>query len=96
MNIIERVARAICRASNGGDPVSEDSDLTGLKPGDAGFCPEWVFYRGDAIAAIKEMREPTDKMIEAGSGALWASDDSPNDAVACWQAMIDAALEETK
>lgn len=43
-----------------------------------------------ARKAIEAMREPTDAVIEAGR---WpAEDDGP---LACWQAMIDAALTPT-
>lgn len=42
-----------------------------------------------ARAAVEAMREPTSSMVEAGR---WpAEDDGP---VACWKAMIDAALAE--
>ena len=43
------------------------------------------------IAALHAMREPTDTMIKAG---FWYTQASRDDAVACWQDMIDAALNE--
>lgn len=47
----------------------------------------WMEYVGAAITAIDVMREPTLAMADAGR---WpGEDDGP---VACWRAMIDAAL----
>lgn len=53
------------------------------------------FRRRLARAAIEAMREPTEAMIDAGENTginLWIQ----FEAVIAWQAMIDAALAESK
>lgn len=89
MDIIERVARAICQANQ----VEPDSD----SQTDGNAC-QWEDYAEDARAAIAAMREPTDAMIEVGemkANDLTQPDWSPIDiASRTYTAMIDAALVE--
>lgn len=47
--------------------------------------------RAMALAAIEAMREPTETMRDAGTSAHSSADTA--DAVHCYAAMIDAALE---
>jgi len=61
MDMVERVARAICW-KNGMDP-----DLT---LGGDGQNFLWHEYTGQAIAAIEAMREPDDAMKDAGMDAI--------------------------
>lgn len=88
--IVERVARVLCQR-NGYDPDSiEPGDLPRvdgrLKNGDPGHFL-WREFVAPARAAIEAMREPTDGMLEARFG---------NDALGCWQDMIDAALAKER
>lgn len=76
--MIERVARAICKA-DGQDPDHE-GELT-----DEGTF-QWQSYVTDARAAIEAMREPTKAMIAACY--------PDEDAGLIWRDMIDAALKE--
>jgi hypothetical protein len=99
--MIERVARALCRADNC-DPDHESSD-----PIDAGL---WTRYEPDARTAIEAMREPTEAMWEAGATELyghprekaeeWAKSEKYEswgfDAERAYQKMIDAALSEER
>jgi hypothetical protein len=81
MDMIERVARAICRSRN------EDPDgPLGLR-GPVFNGPYWMYYVQDARAAIEAMREPTPSMIDAAYE--WTTD-SP---IHIWNDMIDAALK---
>lgn len=80
MDIVERVARAIAETGNGGVWTDEN------------WYKEYQrdFHRKRARAAIEAMREPTYAMRHADDVKEW-----PEDATACWKAMIDAALKET-
>ena len=81
VDVVERVARAICRAMWG-----DDCPLMTA----AAFEEEhWSQTLADARAAIAAMREPTEAMCEAGKrgGTVGA-------AAASWRAMVDAALAE--
>ena len=78
MDMIERVARAICKLRYG-DP---DFDYGMNKP-------RWVDCVPDAYAAIEEMREPTDAMIDA-------AEKDGGHSYYRWQAMIDAALQDNQ
>jgi hypothetical protein len=83
MEIIERVARALCRAA-GHSP--DDPTKTGEL--------RWMFWRSDAIAAITAMREPTDGMLVAARDWSYKKYGQPigNDAaIGCFSSMIDAA-----
>ena len=93
MSMIEKVARAICVCAQ------RDPDLQGIQspfgditPMPAGYR-QWQNYEAEARAAIKSMREPTQRMEDAGQKSCavdaWYSE-------AVWQAMIDAALKETE
>jgi hypothetical protein len=88
MNMIERVARAICESNR------EDSDyLIDNKP-------QWVLYEPDARAAIQAMMEVTPAMRLAGEKEMMARHtnlDCFNDPYvdSTWSAMITAALEPT-
>jgi hypothetical protein len=58
----------------------------------------WQNYQDSARAVLMAIREPSKEIIEAGVKALSDSgvdDVRHGDALACWQAMIDAALEES-
>jgi hypothetical protein len=90
-SMIERVARAICRA-NGRDPDR-------LEPGDApgidGQLPNgdpahfvWKHYMDEARAAIEAMRSPTRDVLTAFVDA----DVDTFVAGVRWEAAIDAAL----
>lgn len=84
-SMIERVARAICRAGISGpkDHLDEQENRNWRK-----FVPE-------ARAAIKAMRDPTEAMLEAvdcgGDKKEWLSGKA---AIAIFQRMIDGALKE--
>jgi len=84
-DMIERVAVAM--AENDSGPM--DSAL---------FAIHWrefgEGYIDSARAAIAAMREPTEKMIDAGSKEQRNILSKPIEGI--WTAMIDAALEETK
>ena len=100
--IVERVARAICRAGICGpkDHLDEQEDRS------------WRKFELEARAAIAAMREPTRVMVNAAwndfeyspTGTLIREPSTchaePNDDLSCdtayevWQAMIDAALKE--
>lgn len=76
--IIDRVARELCDFDLGKDAW----DYTGEHE-----CRD--DYRALARIAIKAMREPTYGMRHADAVNEW-----PEDATACWKAMIDAALSD--
>ena len=82
MNIVEKVARALCWAE-GWNP-----DLT---LGGDGKTFLWHEYVRPARAAIKSMRIPTPEMMKAGCDA-WKK--SPLAVVTQYSAMIDVALIE--
>jgi len=81
MNMVEKVARAICKEQQG-DP---GYDVWTLSLG----SPHRALYLAQARAAIAAMREPSEAMLAAGR---WPAED--DGALACWQAMIDDALAE--
>lgn len=91
MDMVERVARAICAAD---DWTARDLDeLT--RDGRAR-------YAAMARAAIAAMRGPSEKMVKAGIGALAVADYGmpeygPEDAAEMtFSAMIDAALTSSE
>jgi hypothetical protein len=105
MDMIEKVARAMCEANGaiwGGPRGVDDPDFLLVK----------LSYMGMARAAIEAMREPTPAMLAAGmasstgSGSLSDTLEYDNrgeaELAAAFTAMIDAALpsppvtEETK
>ena len=87
MDMVERVARAICLAH------AIDS---GYSRGcaEASVDVEWKAWVVEARAAIAAMREPTEEMVDAG----WqTSDDVVWMALKeAWPAMIDAALTSSE
>jgi len=90
-DMIERVARAMCR-NRGLDP---DEATSGEGRVFAGGGSEFIVHRrrwaehsGDARAAIEAMREPTGEMLDAGDAACAGANER------VWPAMIDAALAE--
>lgn len=97
--MIERVARALWNADSHGAPA--DYPVAVLKPGrekSERFERGWMSRVDEARAAIAEMREPTDAMVEEGADACRSYDgfkvqgtDASSD---CWTRMIDEALEE--
>lgn len=70
--MIERVANEIMKI-HWDDPDGDD----GLK----------IYYRMSR-AAIKAMREPTKKMLDAGESVM----QDYNDSADCWDAMIEAII----
>lgn len=83
MNMVEKVARALCIAGGNENPDME-TDPDGK--------PAWTHYAGWSRAAIEAMREPTPIMKKAGSRASCIA--SELSAMKIHQAMIDAALSE--
>ena len=78
--MIERVARALSLENQSENfMIGEAWEIPGLVNKDG--------YRKLARAAIEAMREPTEAMIAADQGQ------ADEDAIASWQAMIDAAIE---
>ena len=73
--LVERIARvlaglALSKNAKGDDPSAG---------GDVDMC--WPDYRDDALAVLKELREPDPSMAEAGDAATW-------------QKMVHAALDQ--
>jgi hypothetical protein len=97
MTKLEDIARAICcpgHPCKGGDRVQQ-----------SGLICESASYTDAARAAVEAMREPTEAMIEAGHasgdwgpGSTTLADNALGnydaDAKTCFQAMIDAILNE--
>ncbi len=86
--IVERVARVLC-AEEYGDENAMYGDM-----------PLWENYIDTAKQVIEAMREPSSRMVGAATGVpiqsnvvseTYALDE---EAIAIWQAMITAALEE--
>lgn len=89
--MVERVARAICKSERG------NPDYVG--PGADPNFPAWTKYQLKARACILAMREPTETMFCAGDEHIIdALNDhggvrrDPTPAQGAWNAMIDAAL----
>lgn len=87
MNMIERVARAMCKSD---DP---ENDWNSKAMSDYSRNA-WRVY---ATAAIEAMREPTDlqrnEYFKEMQASGWSNGDSVFDD-ATWERMIDAALKE--
>jgi hypothetical protein len=89
-SMLERVARAI---------LSADLDITDFNLSEKGkaeildseWC-EWVLH---AKAAINAMRDPTKDMLAACEIYEVVMDVTQSEMKTIWQAMIDAALNET-
>ena len=100
MNMVERVARAICC------PEGCRGDTGSGKP--CNISAEDVTAMVQARAAIEAMREPTKEMVEAGYDAIHDAGDYYNydsgsgytvesfSGARVLRAMIDAALKEGK
>ena len=87
MDMVERVARAICIAS-GGSAASYDQ----------AFGPSRTMYLAMAAAAIEAMREPNEAMIVAAvrfEPFLSGAGLKRRISAGYWEAMVDAALEKT-
>ena len=84
--MVERVARAICLASDWGKAHPEHVDKT------------WPAWEPEARAAIEAMREPTIKMASQGLKEWQCATDTgdldtdAHDMELIWKAMIQAAL----
>jgi len=85
--MVERVARAICRNSG------EEMEVPGLE---LYVVDHWLAHRDDARAAIEAMREPTAWMDEAPMRSGMIDDLGSFTAAEVWRAMIDAALKVDK
>ena len=85
--MVERVARAICRA-NGEDP---DEPGYGFLGGGAPTSYAWQGYASHARVAIQAMREPTESMTAAAYAepAVALTPFAPH----YWRRMIDEALK---
>jgi hypothetical protein len=90
--MVERVARAICSATNiamdGETDVAMDNPdfvIPAHRRLDRKSIARWELYVRQARVAIEAMREPTDEMCEA---ADWQQQSEVNQ----YQAAIDAAL----
>ena len=94
MDMIERVAKAIMRADTEGNPRFDYEEWTGKE----WIGKEWRHYASQAREAIAAMREPTDEMVRQCMVYTQCMDTghTRDDAEGAWQAMIDAALNETK
>jgi len=84
MDMIERVARALW----------DSPDYIGLCSDERRRDGSWHDCIHLARAAIAAMREPTEKMIDAGSKEQRNILSKPIEGI--WTAMIDAALTEAK
>ena len=79
--MVERVAKVLCAAEYG-DPEATYFDR-----------PLWKNYAAKAREIIKEMREPTEGMTDAGNVPTYQWVDDTAERV--WSRMIDAALKES-
>lgn len=88
-SMIERVAREMFSASwiNYRDPDGNEEVSCGEK--------NWQLFEPLARAAIEEMRNPTDSMIESGAAGMCFTQDLGFSSICkfAWQDMIDAALK---
>lgn len=86
MNMIERVARAIC--VDGGFNPDEQMPNNG---------PRWRYYEPAARSAIQAMREPTEEMLDASWLLTGESEEmrsrTHNRYTRHYSAMIDEALK---
>lgn len=79
---VERVARAIYGCV--GSPLASQVPWWHDLPDSAK-----AFVREQAIAAIKSLREPSDRMVSDGQLTL----DDGKDLASAWRSMIDASLD---
>lgn len=95
-NMVERVARAICRAGICGPRDHIEAEVN----------RNWRKFVLEARAAISAMREPTEVMTAVGATKIYLNDshcgtlkeyelakaDHLREVASCYSAMIDAAL----
>lgn len=102
MTMLERMARAMCRAA-GYDPDRIIHSMIDVETGkEASTIPRWRAYAVVARAALAELREPTEGMIHDGALAIdhpsvhmgGPSDHKKRLAAQVWRAMLAAAEEE--
>lgn len=94
MNMLERLARALCIADgkqpDASEPYStEGQPFAGPEPG-----RNWKRYVGAASAILRELQNPSEAMNEAGAKAAYdrVVDLDASDAGVIFSAMVDAAL----
>ncbi len=85
MDMVEKVARAICETLFGFYDENDDSPLSTLGQS-----------RLAARAAIAAMREPTETMAQRGYGYVAVDGVLRVDLKDAWRAMIDAALTSSE
>jgi hypothetical protein len=73
--LIERIARVLAGLSLSKNANGDDASVSG----DVDLC--WPDFREDAIAILRELREPDPSMAQAGDPATW-------------QKMVHVALDE--
>ena len=84
--MIERVAEAIFKKRYEADGTYRLLKWADYKGKD--------FYLEDAKAAIKAMRDPTEKMCNQGAMEMPDYDPTNDDAKTCWINMIDAVIND--
>lgn len=89
MNMIEKVARAICKQTFGNEEVHGEYRCC-LVGGTEGCCAKDL--EREAKAAIEAMREPSEGMLSAVANT--DTEIEHDDNYGFYQAMIDAALEK--
>lgn len=93
MDMIERVARALCKA----DGKNPDAPCKIATCGGDVEMLEWQYhYPFASKRVIEEMLEPTEEMVEAGSNGRKPGNSKWGNTTKTWSAMIRAALEEGK
>ena len=73
--LVERIARVLAGLDLSKNAKGDETSAGG----DVDMC--WPNYRDDALAVLKELREPDPSMAEAGDAATW-------------QKMVHAALDQ--
>jgi len=73
--LVERIARVLAGLAMSKNAAGDDPSASG----EVDLC--WPNYREDAIAVLKELREPDPSMAQAGDAATW-------------QKMVHAALDQ--
>lgn len=86
MTLVEKMARAMCAHDCRTVPEREALE----------WESEHEFYLGFALAVLKAMREPSDVMVRAHAEEAADLGTWPAQAIADWQAMIDAAIKEAE
>ncbi|HMI40227.1 MAG TPA: hypothetical protein VK485_03225 [Sphingomicrobium sp.] len=73
--LVERIARVLAGLAMSKNANGDDASVSG----DVDLC--WPDFREDAIAVLRELREPDSEMAQAGDAATW-------------QKMVHAALDQ--